>query len=112
MKYGVLELVLSSYQNGMQRRIQNALIEDWIPAPKGNSIMAKRAFAEFWESVEFLRILLGPPDDVTASFRISFLNVLSMTEQISFQETRRSIVWVGSDAAMIRCGAIDVTDKI
>ena len=59
-----------------------------------------------------MRILLGSPEDVTASFHSSFINVLSLSEQLSFQETRRSIVWIGPDAAMIRCGSIDFANKV
>ena len=80
--------------------------------PKGNSIQAKRAFAEFWETIEFLRGLLGPSNDVTASFHCSFLNVLYLSEQLSFRETRRNIVWVGSDSTLKRCGAIDFPHKL
>ena len=79
--------------------------------PRGNSSLAKKAFAEFWESVEFLRILLGSSEDVTASFNSSFPNVLTLPEQLSFQETRQKIVWIGPDATMDRCGAIDFTHK-
>ena len=80
--------------------------------PKGNSYQAKKSFAEFWETIEFLRALLGSPDDMTETSQSSFLNVLTISEQLSFQETRRNIVWIGSDATMERCGAIDFSAKI
>ena len=80
--------------------------------PKGNSLLGKKEFAEFWGAVEFLRVLLGSPDDVAASFQSSFLNVLTLSEQLSFHETRRIVTWIGSDATMARCGEIDFTHKV
>ena len=56
-----------------------------------NSYQDKRAFAEFWGTVEFPRVLLGSPGDVAASFQSSFLNVLTASEQLSFQEARKTL---------------------
>ena len=80
--------------------------------PRGNSYRSKKAFVEFWETVEFLRVLLGSPDDLAASFHSSFLNVLPLPEQLSFQGTRREIIWIGSDATLGRFGAIDFTHTL
>ena len=78
---------------------------------RGHSVQAKRAFAEFWGSVGYLRSLFGSPGNLNAPFRSSFLNVLSIAEQLSFQETRRNLIWIGSDATMDKCGSIDFFHK-
>lgn len=78
----------------------------------GNSTQAKKEFAEFWESVEFTHVLIGPHKEVTASFRISFLNVLSLSGQLPFHEDRRNITWIGPDAALRWCGEINFANKV
>ena len=78
----------------------------------GDSVQTKRAFAEFWESVEFPMVLLGSYDDAAPSTRRSFLNVLSPPEQLPFQENIRIIFWIGPDATMDRRGSIDFTKKV
>lgn len=103
--------VITSEQNATWRGECSLPRMDTRPH-KGNSTQSKKEFPEFWETVEFLRVLLGSTDDATASFQISFLNVLALSEQLSFHETRRSITWIGSDAAMARCGYIDFANKV
>ena len=51
--------------------------------------------------------MFGSSDELGAPFSSTFLGVLSLPGQLSFQQTRANIIWVGSDATLDWCGAVN-----
>ena len=82
-----------------------------VSTPKGTSRESENPFREFWESVEFLRAIFGSTFSGKTSFDVTFIQVLSVEEQLSFPETKNNLMWVGSDAALETCAAIDFSNK-
>ena len=79
--------------------------------PKGGTAQIQSAFFEFWESIEFLRSLFGHSEDLTAPFRSTFPGALNPPEQLSCQQTRQNIIWIGSDATLDMCGEINFSNS-
>eukprot|EP00971_Amphidinium_carterae_P343457 6483214-Amphidinium_carterae.1 len=67
------------------------------------------AWEEFWQTVEYLRVLTGKPE----RWETSFVNGLLMTLQPSdlMQLDRRQVIWLGGDATLQVGAVIDWTCK-
>ena len=84
----------------------------WILLPPWKFGPNQAHLPNFGGAIEYLRALFGSPTSANAPFQSSFLNVLTLSEQLSFQETRKNLVWIGPDATMDKFGAIDFSNKV
>ena len=83
-----------------------------MSTPKGHKREIKQAFIDFWTSVETIRAHMATDDYWSQSYNADFIGALSLDEQLSSPDAWDRLVWVGSDATMTQCAAVDYAYRV
>ena len=82
-----------------------------LSQPKGDEATVKQIYFDFWDTMETIRVNMSDPRWWSTTYTTSFQNILTLQERLSFQSTRSSMMWVGSDATLHNCAAVNHTLK-
>ena len=83
-----------------------------LPRPHGDENDLKQTYFEFWDSIEVIRINMFNPEWWSSAYRSSLNGVLTLPERLPFNHERGKSVWIGSDATLSNCAAVDRTHRI
>jgi hypothetical protein len=75
--------------------------------PKGTRAERERAYEDFWESIEMMRVCLGDVGKWSNSFGNSIARILDRGERLPLLKPDTPIAWIGTDATLTTCAAVD-----
>ena len=78
-----------------------------IPGPNGSERQIKQAYVDFRGSVEYIRAQMSTGEYGEQPYTGSFPRVRSMGEFLSTPHTQGRCSWLGPDAALTLCAAVD-----
>jgi hypothetical protein len=79
--------------------------------PRGDPEEVCRKFFEFWDSLEFIRVLFARGDAWEANFSVALEGMLQPRERLSLPGVAAKVVWIGGDATLETCATIDWTNS-
>ena len=82
-----------------------------LPRPRGAVNLLKQTYFEFGETMEVLRINTSDTKWWGESYSASFNGALTLPDRMSFNTERGRAVWLGSDATLDNCAAVDHTNR-
>ena len=88
------------------------MFKNGLTAPRGSLRQIKQAYFDFWDSMEYIRVQMDTGSHGAMSYTGAFSRVLSLGELLSLPQSHNRIVWLGSDATLTQCAAIDHNDKV
>eukprot|EP00971_Amphidinium_carterae_P184310 3659119-Amphidinium_carterae.1 len=80
--------------------------------PVGDADEQERVWAEFWDSIELIRVLTSRPETWAVAFTNGLKQLLDPHERMEIPGEDQNIVWLGGDATLTRGAAIDWTNEI
>ena len=80
----------------------------WAAAPPGEA--AERAYSDFEDTVELMRLYVGLPEKWESTFTGSFASLLAPHERLALPGFAKQVLWIGSDATMERFAATRTHD--
>ena len=83
-----------------------------VLAPRGSLREVKQTYLDFWDCLECIRVQMSTGQYCCQSYVGAFSRVLSLGEILSSPEAQGRMVWLGSDATLSPCAAIDYTAGI
>ena len=81
-------------------------------APRGSLREVKQIYLYFWGCLECIRVQMCTGQYCSQSYVGAFSRVLSLGAILSAPEAQGRVVWLGSDATLSQCAAIDYTAGI
>ena len=82
-----------------------------LSQPRGDEPKLKQLYYDFWDTMETIRVNMSDSRWWSTTYTTSFHNILSLQERLSFQPTRSAMMWLGSDATLQGCAAVNHTLK-
>ena len=83
-----------------------------ITCPKGSLREIKQAYVDFWTCLETIRAHMVTDTYWSQSYTTDFTGALSLDEQLYRPGAKDRLVWVGPDATLIQCAAVDYTSHM
>ena len=77
--------------------------------PKESKRGIKIFFIDFRTIVETIRAHMATGEYWGQSYTTDFIGALSLDEQLSFPDDRGRLIWIGYDATLTQCSAVDYT---
>ena len=99
---------------GVEMRFIDRLLvsQQGISHPKGSLREIKQSYIDFWSSVETIRIHMSTADFWSNTYTTDLAGALTLGERLSFPHAADRLIWVGSDATLVQCAAIDYTHNV
>ena len=79
--------------------------------PPGGEEAVRWKLQEFWDSMEFVRVLFSRGDAWEATFTVALKGMLEPRERLSLPGAADAVVWLGGDATLETCFAVDWTNS-